>query len=85
MLGSPYFPLNAALASRAQLSAITHFRKTGNDEHQAVEELGGVELARRRHLREKVRRPLNGTRDQVREQADEESILHQRAGGAQFS
>ncbi len=55
------------------------------DQQHAVECLARMESAWLLHLGQKVRGPLNRAGDQMRKEADEQRVVHQRIGGAQLA
>src|SRR5579862_6111515 len=55
------------------------------NEEQPVECRVRIPDARFLHLGQEMRRALNGSRNQMREQADEQCIVHERAGGLELA
>ena len=58
--------------------------KTGQDEHHSTEKLLAIINSWLLNLRQQMRWPLNGTRDEVRKQRNEQRIVHQPLGRFQL-
>ena len=78
----PKRPSKAALASRAQLSAMTHLRKM--PERMSMQPSKAFSGSKRGllHLGQEMAGPLDWAGDQVREQADEQGVVEQEPAGS---
>ena len=78
-----HVPSKAALASWAQLSAMTHLRKSPERmSMQPSKAFSRVEAAILLYLRQEMAGPLDWARDQMGKEADEEGVFEQRLAGS---